>query len=69
MERAEITFSEKFCRDVVENTLESLLFFHIHLNKFSNLVSKFLLSCDDRGEYNSDIALPMEYIFVSEDHA
>lgn len=41
-----IQFSEKFCRDVVENSLSNLLFFHIDIVKYSNLVSKFLLSCD-----------------------
>lgn len=64
LERREIIFSEKFCRDLIEGSLNSLLFFHIDIVKFANLVSKFLLSCDKKGDYEADIPIPDQVIFV-----
>lgn len=63
----EIIFSEKFCRDIVTNTLPTLLFFHIHLIKYTNLVSKFLLSCDKKGDYEPNVPIPIELIFATDD--
>merc|ERR1711976_72692 len=62
-----ITYSEKFCRDIIENTLASLLFLHVHLNKYANLVSKFLLSCDYKGDYQIDVSIPKKYLFISDE--
>ncbi len=59
-----VIFSEKFCRDVVENTLPVLLFFHSNIVKYSNLVSKFLVSCDHKGDYMADVKIPKEYLFI-----
>lgn len=59
-----ITYSEKFCRDIVENSLNSLLFFHIDLVKYANLISKFLLSCDSKGNFEADIPIPEDIVFV-----
>ncbi len=66
-QNAVITYSEKFCRDIVEHTLSTLLFFHVHLNKYSNLVSKFVLSCDKKGDYEADVRIPVDYVFVSDE--
>jgi len=52
--KSTITFSEKFCRDIVEHTLPTLMFFNVHLHKFNNMVSKFMLSCDIKGNYSYD---------------
>ena len=63
-----VTFSEKFCRDIVENSLTNLLFWHIHLHKYSNLVSKFLLSCDLKGNFQPDVKIPEEILFIEDEH-
>ena len=63
----EIIFSEKFCWDIVTSTLSTLLFFHIHLVKYTNLISKFLLSCDKKGDYEPNIQIPIDLIFAVSD--
>jgi hypothetical protein len=62
-----IQYSEKFCRDITENALASLLFLHSHLNRYANLVSKFLLSCDHKGDYQIDVQIPKKYLFVGDE--
>lgn len=62
-----IIFSEKFCRDIVENTLPTLKFFTIDINKYSNLISKFLLSCDSKGDYLADVPVPTDYLFLADE--
>lgn len=58
-----IFFSEKFCRDIVENTLPPLLMFHVDIVKHLNLVTKFVTSCDFTGVYNLDAVFPANYTF------
>lgn len=58
-----VVLSEKFCRDIVENSLGPLLVFHIDMMKYLNLVTKFVTSCDTRGEYNLDAQFPKNFTF------
>lgn len=58
-----VSMSEKFCRDIVENSLGPLLVFHIDMVKYLNLVTKFVTSCDTRGEYNLDAEFPKNFTF------
>lgn len=67
LENEEIIFSEKFCRDMIENTLPTLIFFHVDVVKYLNLVSKFLLSCDHKGDYMADVPIPKKLIFVPDE--
>lgn len=62
-ERKSIDFSEKFCRDIVENALGPLLVFHVDMMKYLNLVTKFVTSCDSKGEYNLDADFPKNFTF------
>ena len=43
--------SKKFCRDVVTNSLNVLIYFHSHFTKFLNLTARFLASCNAKGDY------------------
>ena len=63
MDEKKIIFSERFCRDIVANSLHVLLYFHIHFVKFLNLVGTFLATCDNRGRFNEKAALLPQYIF------
>lgn len=65
VKRKEVHFSEKFCRDIVENTLPTLLFFHVSVVKYFNLVSKFITSCNSRGDYKTDAEVKKEYLFAT----
>lgn len=58
-----VFFSEKFCRDIVENTLPTLLLFHVDIVKHANLVTKFVSSCDFTGTYNLDAVFPSNNTF------
>lgn len=58
-----VWLSEKFCRDIVENSLPSMLYFHLHLVKLGNLTSEFLSSCDARGIYNVGTPPPSNVLF------
>lgn len=58
-----VIFSEKFCRDIVEQTLPSLLTFHVDVIKLLNLVTKFVTSCDMKGEYNLESTFPKDLVF------
>jgi hypothetical protein len=58
-----VDFSEKFCRDIVEHSLESLILFHVDIVKLLNLVTRLLVSCDFRGEFNVDAQFPKEHTF------
>lgn len=66
-EDKKIIYSEKFCRDIVEDSLSNLLFFHVDIVKYANLVSKFLLSCDNKGNFEADLEIPSDAIFVYDD--
>jgi hypothetical protein len=50
--RKEVNFSEKYCRDVVANSLHFLMYFHLHLGKYLNLQLKFLNFCDGAGNFS-----------------
>ena len=56
-----VFFSEDFCRDVVENTLQTLLLFHVDIVKHVNLVTKFVSSCDFTGTYNLEAISPPDF--------
>lgn len=59
-----IFYSDKFCRDIIEHTLPSLLLFHVDIVKHLNLVTKFVTSCDFSGTYNLDAVFPANYTFA-----
>lgn len=47
-----VLFSDKFCRNVIANSLHVLLYFHIHFAKYLNLVSRFATNCSFKGNFN-----------------
>ena len=67
MDTNTVNFSEKFCRDVVEHTLPVVIFWYEDVIKYFNLVSKFLLSCDYKGDYKAEALIPKDHIFVEDD--
>jgi len=64
-----ITYSEKFCRSIVEKTLPSLLLFHVDIVKLANLTTRMVTQCDFRGLFDVQGSMPPEQIFsVQEDY-
>ena len=55
LENNKVIFSKKFCRDIVENTLPTVKFFAVDVNKYFTLISKFLVSCNKDGVYEPDV--------------
>lgn len=60
-----VTYSEAFCRTTVEETLMPMLFLHVDIVKYVNMVSKFFVSCDFKGDYDVDALIPKKHIFFS----
>ena len=61
-----VTYCEGFCRTLVEKTLANMLFLHVDVVKYVNLVSKFMVSCDFKGDYSSDALIPKHLIFFEQ---
>lgn len=59
-----VFFSEKFCRDIVENSLPALLYQHRNFIKLINLASQLLASCDFTGDFNVKGFPPKDVILV-----
>ena len=60
-EKATVTMSSKFCRDIVESTLPTLLFFYDDLTLYLNTVTRFLESCNYQGKYKTIEELPEKH--------
>lgn len=58
-----VFFSESFCRDIIQNTLHTLLLMHVDIVKHANLATKFTVSCDFTGAYNLDAVVPSNFTF------
>lgn len=56
-----IYVSEKFCRDIVQNSVHNLLFFRAQLLKLTNLILVFMSSCNFQGRYLSQ-SVPAQLI-------
>lgn len=59
-----LVLNEDTCRVMTEKTLAPMLYLHVHLSKYINLVTKFMSSCDFRGDYELDIVIPKDHIFT-----
>lgn len=59
-----IFFSEKFCRDITQNTLQNLLLFQVDIAKHANLVNRFISNCDFMGQYNLEAIPPSNLTFT-----
>lgn len=56
-------YSEKFCRNIVENTLPSLIYIQSHIIIVANLVSNMINSCNFRGIYGIIKPVPKTIFF------
>ena len=65
--KASLVLNEDTCRAMTEKTLGPLLYLHVHLNKYINLVTKFMSSCDFRGDYEMDLVMPKEFLFTADE--
>lgn len=46
-----IVFGEKYCREIINNNLVVLIYFHHHFNKYLNMVTRFVTQCDYMGTF------------------
>lgn len=56
-----IVFSRKFCRQMTAKFFPFLLYFHVHMVKYVNLLLRFLTYCDGRGRF-SNAAIDPDYL-------
>lgn len=62
-----ISYCDSFCRELLEAGLPYLLFFHVDIVKFVNLVTKFIVSCDYKGDYDTEALIPKKMIFFEDE--
>ena len=62
LKKGKYILNQKFCRDITANTLHTLIYMYIHVIKLTNLVSKFIASCNPVGEYTESI-IPSRFKF------
>ena len=61
--------SQKFCRDIVTNTLPFLVYFDINLMNYLNLQSQFVLSCDFDGTfYQANVPTTIQFKVRNHQH-
>lgn len=60
-----ITISDGFCRESIINVLRPMLYLHDFLHKYTNLVTKFLMSCNHDGKFKDRVPNP-KYLFHTE---
>ena len=58
-----VTYCDGFCRTLVETSLPNMLFWHVDIVKYINMVTKFMVACDFKGDYESEAMIPKKYIF------
>ena len=51
VQNKKIRFSNKFCRDIVDHSLHFLLYFHNHIPKLNNILSRYVVSCSNGGVF------------------
>lgn len=62
-EKSQISYSQNFCRGMIENTLPSVKYIHDHFVKLSTLVIGFITKCNYKGEFIVSEQVPQESIF------
>lgn len=64
MTAKKITFSEKSCRDILDNNLHTLLYFAGHFPRIANLMTRFVSQCKMTGEF-TETTIDSKYLFES----
>ena len=62
-ENEEISVNYQFCSELVENTLNFLVFRYDYFVKLSRLYSEFLATCDSKGKFNKTKAISVDNMF------
>lgn len=60
--KAEVVYSDRFCRSMVEKTLSPALYIHKHFIKLGRIIAKFITNCDSRGTYSVNVPMHEEII-------
>lgn len=62
MDKMVMKVSNKFCRNLVINSIQTLMYMHYEFKRFLNLMIKFMANCDERGHYDVKNRFPDELI-------
>ncbi len=62
VDKKAIKFDHKFGREILRNTFHVLIYFHVHIPRISDLLSRFIVSCNSNGEFEYKTINP-EHIF------
>lgn len=53
-----ITYEDGYCRENIMNVLKPMMYLHDLLHKYTNLVTKFVISCDYKGKFIDRVPNP-----------
>lgn len=63
VKKKKFIFAQHFCRNIIVNSLHVLLYFHVDMVKYLNLVSRFMTNCDLDGEFKY-LEVDKNYLFT-----
>ena len=55
VKKGKFIMNKKFCRDITAYSLHTMIYMYIHMIKLTNLISKFVSSCNPIGQYKESI--------------
>ena len=64
-DKKQVILSSGFCRNLIANSLNALLYSHVHTPILSTLMTSFLGKCTTSGKFNRKAELPPEVLQIS----
>ena len=62
VKKKKFILAEQFCRNIVVNSLHVLIYFHVDMVNYLNLISRFITNCDLDGDYKY-LEVDKNYLF------
>ena len=64
LEEKVLKVDDNFCYWTVSHSLSTLLFFYKDIISYSNIMSQFIMSCSNTGEYRFGMTIPPALVFI-----
>ena len=64
LEEKVLKVDDNFCYWTVSHSLSTLLFFYKDIVSYSNIMSQFIMSCSNTGEYRFGMTIPPSLVFI-----
>lgn len=60
----EVNLNRKFCRQMTSKSFQFLIYFHVHMVKYLNLLMRFLTYCDGKGRFSNTAIDPDRLMII-----